>query len=234
MKIIQRGRAWLRRRLQGLDNVVRGRDYPAMMNVPEANQETLRFLRESLRSQAVTRVAEIGVYEGETSEQIARLLGDGGTLDLFDFQERVDDVAARLRRVGLENFRVYGNTHKTFDSYNWSLMRLLEENDTPIYDYVFIDGTHTWPIDALTFFLTDRLLKVGGHIDFDDYTWSLAASATMNPIVFPRTAQNFTDEQIHEQHVRLIVDLLVKRSARYREVLKDKIYEKVRAEDGDG
>jgi hypothetical protein len=43
------------------------------------------------------------------------------------------------------------------------------------HDYVFLDGAHTFAIDALTFFLTDRLLKIGGHFDFDDYSWKLPA-----------------------------------------------------------
>ena len=39
----------------------------------------------------------------------------------------------------------------------------------PIFDYVFIDGAHTWMLDALAFLLVDRLLRVGGYVDFDDY-----------------------------------------------------------------
>ncbi|HUS12863.1 MAG TPA: hypothetical protein VMZ30_20505, partial [Pyrinomonadaceae bacterium] len=101
---------------------------------------------------------------------------------------------------------------------------VLKQHTEPIYDYVYLDGAHTWNIDALAFFLIDRLLKVGGYIDFDDYHWSPQKSRAMNPLV---TRLMFTTSQIREPHVRLIVDLLVKRDPRYAEVKKNKIYKKI-------
>jgi len=67
----------------------------------------------------------------------------------------------------------------------------------------------------------------GGHLDFDDYTWSLAASQTMSPRVLPMTAELHTQEQIEAQQVALVVDLLVRRDGRYEEVVADKAYRKV-------
>lgn len=84
-------------------------------------------------------------------------------------------------------------------------------------------------MDALAFLLIDRLLKVGGYIDFDNYHWNHERSPTMNPRVFPATKLMFTTSQIRESHVRLIVDLLVKRDPRYAEVKKKKIYKKIGA-----
>ncbi len=115
------------------------------------------------------------------------------------------------------------------DSYNWSLMRLLIANPLPIYDYVYLDGAHTWDIDGLAFFLLDRLLKAGGYMDFDDYGWSMATSPTQNPVANPRNLDLFTEEQIRASHTTLIVELLVKRDARYREVVGNKIFRKIRA-----
>jgi hypothetical protein len=77
--------------------------------------------------------------------------------------------------------------------------------------------------------LIDRLLKVGGYVDFDDYHWSLTRSGTQNPTILPTTKRMYTPEQIETPHVALIVDLLVKRDARYVEVVKEKIFQKVRA-----
>lgn len=123
---------------------------------------------------------------------------------------------------------MHGNTHKTLDCYNWSLMKLLQQHDQPIFDYVFLDGAHTWNVDALTFFLADRLLKTGGHLDFDDYDWSIGSSPSLNPKVYPRTRKLYTEEQIAERQVKLIVDLLVKTNPRYVEVIPNKIYRKIR------
>jgi hypothetical protein len=130
----------------------------------------------------------------------------------------------------ITNVVTHGNSRKTLDSYNWSLMKLLRSGGGPRYDFVYVDGAHTWNVDALTFFLVDRLLDVGGYIDFDDYTWSLASSPSLNPTVFPFTAKLYTPEQIEERQVALVVDLLVKRSSRYVEVVPDKIYQKLRSD----
>lgn len=169
-------------------------------------------------------MAEVGIYEGHTSEPLAQYLNGQGELHLFDYEERIRDVVAKLNRAGYSNVVGHPNTHKTMDSYNWSLMRVLKQHTEPIYDYVYLDGAHTWNIDALAFLLIDRLLKVGGYIDFDDYHWSPQKSRAMNPLV---TRLMFTTSQIRESHVRLIVDLLVKRDPRYTEVKKNKIYKKI-------
>jgi hypothetical protein len=113
------------------------------------------------------------------------------------------------------------------DSYNWTLGLLLDDPEPTKFDYIFLDGAHLWGIDALTFFLADRLLAVGGHVDFDDYTWSLALSATMNPGVLPITAAIHTEEQIEAPQVSLIVERLVRTDARYEEIVPDKVFRKV-------
>lgn len=222
--------AWLRRalgrgskRLEALINVLRRREFPAYCCVSEANQETIDFVA-GTQSRVI---AEIGVYQGHTSELFARYLGGRGELHLFDFEERVREVAAKLEAAGYRNVVSHANSHKTMDSYNWSLMRVLQTHPEPIYDYVLLDGAHTWQLDALAFLLVDRLLKVGGYIDFDDYGWTLARSPSMNPGVFPATRRLYTPDQIEEAHVRLVVELLVRRDVRYIEVVENKIYQKV-------
>lgn len=109
-------------------------------------------------------------------------------------------------------------------------MKLLQQHTGPIFDYVFIDGAHTWNVDGLTFFLVDLLLRPGGYVDFDDYSWSLANSPSLRPSVFPLTAELYTSEQISVAQVSLIVDLLVKPNPRYQEVVPNKIYRKLRSD----
>src|SRR4029077_2715703 len=118
------------------------------------------------------------------------------------------------------------NTRRLMDSYNWSLMRLLAEYRDPVFDYVFVDGAHTWAHDALAFCLVDRLLLPGGYLDFDDYRWTLRDSPSMNPDAFPEVEELYTDDQIDTAQVALIVDLLVKRDPRYEEVIPNKIFRK--------
>jgi hypothetical protein len=174
-------------------------------------------------------IAEVGVWRGDTSVEFAKLLPEDGFLHLFDYESSVQTVKQRLADVGFINAAAFGCSTKERDSYNWPLMRLLAGNTSPIYDYVYLDGAHTWDVDGLAFFLLDRLLKPGGYMDFDDYGWSMALSPTQNPGVNPRNIDLFTDEQIRTSHITLIVELLVKRDRRYKEIVRNKIFRKTKA-----
>lgn len=197
---------------------------PPLLNVPAANKGTIDLVRET----GARVVAEIGIYEGATSEGIGEVLAErNGELHLFDFDDRVQVIARRLSMPGRCRVVGHGNSRKIMDSYNWTLGGLLSAPEPPTFDYVFIDGAHLWGLDALAFFLADRLLAVGGHIDFDDYDWSLALSTTMNPRVLPVTAAIHTTEQIETPQVKLIVDRLVRTDPRYEEVLPNKAFRKI-------
>ena len=172
------------------------------------------------------RYAEIGVYRGHTAERIAQVLGGEGEIHLFDYADRVEPVAGRLRAAGHRNVFAHGNSRRLLDSYNWSLMAVLAEHPEPVFDYVFIDGAHTWAHDALAFLLADRLLVRGGYMDFDDLGWTLASSPSMNPAAFPEVEALYTDEQIKTPQVALVVDLLVRRDERYEEILAGKVFRK--------
>lgn len=200
-----------------------GSSYPSTLAVSGPNKATLQFLGTT----ECRTIAEIGVYVGETSEGLARFLNGLGMLHLLDYEDQVLNVQRRLRKLGYDNVIAHGNSRKLLDSYNWSLMKLLQQHTGPIFDYVFIDGAHTWNVDGLTFFLVDRLLRPGGYVDFDDYSWSLANSPSLRPCVFPLTAELYTSEQISVAQVALIVDLLVKPNPRYQEVVPNKIYRKL-------
>jgi len=142
------------------------------LNVSGPNEGTVAFFAAS----GCRRYAEIGVYEGETALAVGRHLAGEGELHLFDFDDRVGAVALRLAAEGISNVVMHPNSRRLLDSYNWSLMRLIAAHEEPIFDYVFIDGAHTWALDALAFCLVDRLLVDGGFVDFDDYTWTLGGS----------------------------------------------------------
>jgi predicted O-methyltransferase YrrM len=198
-------------------------NYPRALRVYGHDEVTIDFIK----STECRHIAEFGIFEGYTSLEFARFLNNRGELHLFDYQDRVDAVQKKLAEAGFRNVRTFGCSYKLMDSYNWSLAKLLEESSGPIYDYAFLDGAHTWAVDALNMLLADRLLKVGGYMDFDDYNWSLRKSPSMNPKKFPLTKKMFTEEQIDAKQVKMIVDILVRKDTRYREVVPNKIFQKI-------
>jgi predicted O-methyltransferase YrrM len=181
---------------------------------------------EAFAASGATVFAEIGVYEGDTTLRIAEQLGGRGQLHLFDFEDRLDHVIGRLEAAGHRNAIAHPNSRKIMDSYNWSLMRLLQERRDPVFEYVYLDGVHTWGVDALAFLLIDRLLKPGGLIEFDDYGWTIERSPSMNPLAFPAAERLYTREQIEVPQVELVVDLLVRGDPRYEEVAENRLFRK--------
>jgi predicted O-methyltransferase YrrM len=168
-------------------------------------------------------VAEIGVGVGATSRELATILDNHGELHLFDFEGKIRELVADLGELGYHNIIGFGNTRRHWDSYNWSLIKQIERVPGPVYDYIYLDGAHTVTHDALAFFLCDRLLKVGGCIDFDDYFWSVSKSRWM-----ANDRYDFmTEEQVQEQQIKLVIDTLVVPDPRYAEITPNKVYRKI-------
>ena len=160
----------------------------ACVAVSVANSKTMDFIKDK----HCRMIAELGVYQGHTSMAFAKYLNGEGSLHLYDFEDRVRTVAAELERAGFHNVQSFGCSYRYRDSYNWALGKAIATHGEPIYDYIFLDGAHDWAIDALATLLSDRLLKVGGYLDFDDYGWTLAESPSLNPRAFPLTAKLYT------------------------------------------
>ncbi len=177
-------------------------------------------------------VAEIGVKNGDTTIRLARHLKGVGRIWLFDYEDRVEKVAARLKSEGFENVVKCGNSYKLFDSYNWQLGKVVEKHDRELFDYIYFDGAHTWHHDALAAYLCMRLLRVGGYIDVDDYDSVLRHSANMAPGMKPTqprppTEDCFTDEQIDTHQVTMVVNLVIREDYRFEEKVTNKVFWKV-------
>lgn len=194
--------------------------YPKTLAVKGPNQRTVRQIAET----DARDVAEIGVYRGDTSLEILKVISPrGGRLEIFDFADTVRRVSKRLHAAGYMNVAAYGNSYAYLDSYCWNLGKLLHAG--PRWDYVFLDGAHTWAVDGFAFLLCDRLLRPGGHIDFDDYHWTLGKSPSLRPSKFPLTRKLYTPEQIDTAQVEFVVHRLVEPLG-YIEVVPRKIYRK--------
>jgi hypothetical protein len=201
--------------------------YPTQLTVgPDGNRTTCGFIETVFGPGEHFSYAEFGIYKADTARRICERYPNA-VLHLFDFEESVRAAREKLSTFPNSIF-TYGNTQKYNDSYNWSLLKLLETHPKrPIFDYCFIDGAHTFAVDGLTFYLCDRLLRVGGYMDFDDYRWRIRNSS-MDPSKVPVIADQYTEEQINAFQVKMIVDILVKSDDRYEEVKENRVYRKVR------
>ncbi len=200
--------------------------YPTDLRVKETGTpRTYQFLRQIFAPDQAFVYAEFGVFRGDTAYRICERFPNA-TLYLFDFQKNIEVVRDRLSHFG-NRIHYFGNSECYTDSYNWPLGKLLgETKGQPLFDYCFLDGAHTFAVDALTFFLCDRLLQVGGHIDFDDYNWRILSSS-LDPKFVPEIRLQYTEEQIRARQVEMIVNTIVRTDPRYRQRRKNKIFRKL-------
>lgn len=200
--------------------------YPKKLVVgSQGTTGTYEFMKTVFGRDQAFCYSEFGIYMADTARNVCELFPNC-ELHLFDFHDALQRAGTKLSAYP-NKISYFGNTQKFNDSYNWSLMKLIKQHEgAPIYDYCFLDGAHTVAVDALNFFLCDRLLKVGGYMDFDDYEWRLRGSS-LDPAKIPAIGEQYTDEQIDAYQVKMIVDDLVRRDHRYQEVVRNKVFQRI-------
>jgi predicted O-methyltransferase YrrM len=161
-------------------------------------------------------VAEIGTGVGATTKTIVEKLDNRGRLLIFDYQDRVDGLAADFRDLGYSNIEPFGNSRLRFDSYNWNLAKLaLKARETgPCLDFAFLDGAHTFTVDAPATLILKQLVKPGGYLLLDDLLWTMATSPTMKNIA----ADLYTREQMETPHIRMICELFMANDPTFQRV----------------
>lgn len=128
----------------------------------------------------IEQVLELGVAHGTSALYMAAALHEKGCgkVIAIDRQQALSlnpNIIELSKKTGLDEFIEPVFAHTT---YNWELMKLLEQHSEPFLDFCYLDGAHNFETDTCAFFLIDRLLKPGGCILFDDVSWSYAKSAT--------------------------------------------------------
>ncbi|MGB6680040.1 MAG: class I SAM-dependent methyltransferase, partial [Candidatus Bathyarchaeia archaeon] len=127
------------------------------------------------------------------------------TIDLLSARSLSPNIDQLLELCDLHDVIVTPYFEPT--SYTWRLMRFLEQDRPPQFDFCYIDGAHNWFVDGLAFFLVDRLLRVGGWIILDDLDWTYAISPTLHDTDMVKSM--VTEERVTPQ-IRKIYELLVK------------------------
>lgn len=196
---------------------------PANAAISRPNEHALKLMQEVLQREPDPVLCEVGIGVGATTSAICQLLANRGTYHLFDYATRLDDLKPDLDGLGFTNVVYHSNSRRKLDGYSWELAKLLlarraAGGEVPMFDFVFLDGAHTFHHDAPATVILKELLKPGGVILFDDYDWSLEISPTLNPVAVPALLEVFTEEQIRTPHVRLVCDLFMDHDPDYRKL----------------
>lgn len=190
--------------------------------IPFISPHFARVLYNFILEEKPLQCLELGFAHGASSCYIAAALDELGTghltcVDLLSSKQRKPSIEDLLSQTNLES---YVTVLREKHSYNWFLKKVIQEQSTcaacePIYDFCFIDGSKNWAVDGFAFFLVDKLLRKGGWILFDDYSWSYAdrqRSAT-DGIVHREMSQ----DQLVQPNVGLIFTYLVMQHPDYSE-----------------
>lgn len=190
----------------------------AIAGVPFMTTKQGRLVHEFIVKNKLGRVLELGFAHGKSTCYLAAAASELGgdahvlTIDNLSAQDRSPNIHQLLDKCGLAEHvtPVFAKT-----SYTWELMKLLERDPQPRFDFAYIDGGHTWDVTGYGFCLVDRLLAPGGWILFDDLDWTFAKSPSLSRST---RVQNLPEEERTTPQVRKVFDLLVRADPRYVDV----------------
>jgi predicted O-methyltransferase YrrM len=189
-----------------------------------ATEEQGRLLYDFVLEHRPERILELGAGIGTSACYMASALSELGSgkitsIDINpDLPEWIDRTFAKVS----PDARKHHELIISATSYNDELMWMIEAQIKdglchPIYDFIFIDGAHTWEIDACAFFLAEKLLMPGCWMLFDDLNWTLAGS--------PEAQKNMglkrpPDKLQETPQVTKIFDLLVAQHPNFENLTK--------------
>jgi predicted O-methyltransferase YrrM len=152
-----------------------------------------------IRKHRLTRALELGFAHGVGTIWIGgamRSLGGGSVVAVDDASalERTPNARDLIAKAALESMVTL-----SFEplGYTWHLKREMAHYQADPFDFVFIDGAHTWDTDGFAFFLVERILKPGGWILFDDLKWTFASSPALRNL--PSTRAMHPEARDHPQ-----------------------------------
>ncbi len=200
--------------------------------VPFTSPEFGHRIYSHVRDTRPERVLELGTGHGVSACYIAAALEANGTGSLIS----VDHGGARfnpspeevLARAGLTQRVTLIRAHS---SYNWFLKQQVEEqsdangNCTPIYDFVFLDGSHNFDVDGLAVVLLEKLLRPGGWLLLDDLEWTYEQNPWVAPELWPdgnaRPFGPLSEEQRRAPQMRAVFDVVVKQHPAFTRLIRE-------------
>lgn len=218
----------LRPRHSPLDSMKFQDIYEMVKGVPFIEPENARYLYDLIRDQKLMHVLELGIAHGTATCYMAAALDElgGGHVDAVDLKEASQifrpSAEEQLAQTGLAS---RATIHRMQTGYTWFLHDEIKRRTTndvcePKYDLCIIDGPKNWTIDGCAFFLADKLLKEGGWIIFDDYTWTYAQADAKRSATDGISHRSLSDEERKTPHIEEVFHLLVKQHPNYSEFVE--------------
>jgi predicted O-methyltransferase YrrM len=189
-----------------------------LKGIPHTSAEDGEILYNFLLELKPKRILELGFDHGVSTSYSSLAAQKSNfqidTIDRPDALNSKPDIYENLKNNGLEkNVNVIISER----TYIWELRNIIKKHTqngqcTPIYDFCFIDGAHTWETDGFAFFLVDKLLKPGGWILFDDINWTISESKSLANFDF---IKEMPIEEKTTAQVKEIIELLVSQHPNY-------------------
>jgi len=194
--------------------------------IPHIQTSSAKVLYNFVLNGDIKYILELGFAHGVSTCYMAAALEEKGvglitTIDNQAAKRRKPDIFELLRITNLEK---YVNPIFADTSYNWELMKMIDKQTEhnkcePIFNFCFIDGAHSWEVDGLAFFLSEKLLKPGGWILFDDLNWSYSSSPTLKDTDF---VKKMPDDQKYTPQITKVFFLLAKQHPNFENFRIDK------------
>jgi predicted O-methyltransferase YrrM len=133
------------------------------------NSNDMAFLYNFVKTHQFTNVLEIGMADGMSSIPILLAISENTSKSTFKLTSIDPYQKTQWNSNGIKNIETLGfsSNHELIENTDiLALPKLLEKGEK--YDFIFIDGYHTFDHVLLNNFYADQLLKIGGFIINDD------------------------------------------------------------------
>lgn len=180
-----------------------------LVDIPHMSYAEAEVITEFIFKNNLKNILELGFRHGVSTCYMAAALDELGegeiiTIDLNSARDAEPNIESLLAKLELQQFV---NIFYEPTSYVWRLMKFIDEDPHPKFDFCYIDGAHSWFTDGLAFFLVDKLLFPGGWIIFDDLDWTFSNSPTLQ---HSNNVKLMPAEEIETPQIRKVYELLVK------------------------
>lgn len=196
-----------------------------LSGIPFISKGNARYLYDLIIENGISDILELGIAHGTATCYMAAALSarGGGKITAVDLKAVKNSFnPSAEHQVDTFGFSDFVEVHRMKTGYTWFLHDEIQRATkdgicVPRYDLCIIDGPKNWTIDGAAFFMADKLLRDGGWLIFDDYSWTYANADTRRDSTDGITHRSLSDAELKTPQIKSVFDLLVKQHPDYSE-----------------